>query len=236
MATIDPDVFYSFPASGLPGFKKIAQLSLACRVYPPGLPTTHFRRSFESDWAFRRERESLDAAPNESAAIRQEGESRLQRFKEHIKASANTEPKAGPDTSEIPLACEVKRFRVDFEHRAEPAASVTCAVAEYFDVSCPCTNFVCYPPSAFMSWHTNRYDIPGWRMYIVGVTEPERSFFRYVHPDTGGLHTVWDYATATVNFFKIGKHRLFWHCVASDSTHRWSLGYAVPNSWRERLL
>jgi hypothetical protein len=234
---MDERLFYSFPAAELPTFDAVAQLASKCQIHVPDLSPGHYQRLFDSNPSFRRERNAIDVVPNKDEALRQEARSRLQRATEHLAQVRQGDPeRCGSENDEVPFGYEIKSFRVDLDLRAEPAASVTRAVSSYFGASCKCTNFVYYPPGAFMGWHTNRYDVRGWRMYLAVVSEPHQSFFRYLHPDTGDLCTIWDATATTVSFFRIDDQLPFWHCVASINAHRWSLGFSVPEGWLKVIL
>ncbi|MBV2365640.1 Nif11-like leader peptide family natural product precursor [Streptomonospora nanhaiensis] len=98
-----------------------------------------------------------------------------------------------------------------------------------------------YPPDSYRLWHTNRSQ-PGWRMYVIEIDPPfssgeKTSFFRYLHPDTGELVTLTE-RHRIVRFFKVEQDpdRLFWHCIVNPTaSDRWSFGFVVPDTWRERL-
>ena len=91
-----------------------------------------------------------------------------------------------------------------------------------------------YPPSGFRNWHTNLQSEEGWIMYVVRVEEAHRSFFRYVDRETNRLETLWD-VNGAINFFHISRTDLFWHCIKSLDTYRWSRGFLVPDDWAQRL-
>lgn len=91
-----------------------------------------------------------------------------------------------------------------------------------------------YPPAGFRNWHTNIQSEEGWIMYVVRVQEEGRSFFRYVDRETNAIETLWDFDGA-INFFHISRADLFWHCIKSLDTYRWSRGFLVPDDWAARL-
>lgn len=75
----------------------------------------------------------------------------------------------------------------------------------------------------YMGWHTN-HDFPGDRWYFVYNTDADKSFFRYIDPDTGQMETVWEPAGWCLNHFVAGNyHSPFWHCIHTSS-HRFSFG------------
>ena len=75
----------------------------------------------------------------------------------------------------------------------------------------------------YMGWHTN-HDFPGDRWYFVYNTEPDRSFFRYIDPDTGQMETAWEPAGWCLNHFVAGNYQSpLWHCIYT-SGYRFSFG------------
>jgi hypothetical protein len=91
-----------------------------------------------------------------------------------------------------------------------------------------------YPQGSYMGWHTNS-GAPGWRIYINYVEEPGKSFFRYRHPVTGEIITLWD-DVWNMRVFRVTAERPLWHCVYSN-TNRFSLGYVVKiPSQKRRFL
>lgn len=81
-----------------------------------------------------------------------------------------------------------------------------------------------YPPGSYMGWHTNAR-VPGWRAYVTYAEEPARSFFRFVDPQSGAVHTSWDDGW-DLRIFRVEPDRPFWHAVYSG-TDRFSFGYHV---------
>lgn len=90
-----------------------------------------------------------------------------------------------------------------------------------------CSAFLLYPPSGYMSWHTN-WDNPAWRLYINYAEEPGKSFFRYRNPDTGEIITSVD---KKINFrlFRALRDKPLWHAIYSG-TYRYSLGYKMTKA------
>lgn len=90
-----------------------------------------------------------------------------------------------------------------------------------------------YPPGSHLGWHTNAR-VPGWRLYVVHVEDPGRSFFRYRDTATGEIVTAWDegWNIRLVNF---DDRDPFWHAVYSD-TFRFSFGYRLDAERRPGLL
>lgn len=99
-----------------------------------------------------------------------------------------------------------------------------------------------YPPNAYRLWHTNETQ-PGWRMYWIDFDDfdsntSERSFFRYMNPQTKELVTLYE-QPKIVRFFKVENttDKLFWHCIANATKfNRWSFGFAISDKWMKKLL
>ena len=116
-----------------------------------------------------------------------------------------------------------------------------------------------YPANkGFCSWHTNEYDLPGWRMYLIKVSSPEEvievsspeeekkkdkkvksSTFTYVNPSTEERIRVCD-KNRTAMLFKIPCKKTsssqLWHNVHSGSFDRWSLGFALDDKFALAIL
>lgn len=99
-----------------------------------------------------------------------------------------------------------------------------------------------YPPNSYRLWHTNETQ-PGWRMYWIDFDNlssdnQEKSFFRYMNPQTKELVTLYE-QPKMVRFFKVenNSNKLFWHCIANPTKfNRWSFGFVVPDNWMEKIL
>jgi hypothetical protein len=92
-----------------------------------------------------------------------------------------------------------------------------------------------YPAGGYREWHTNQFDIHGWRLYLVH-TEPDNcAVFRYVDPHTRTVHSCSDY-TGCMRMFKVrgGRNKL-WHSIVSDG-NRWSLGYVISDDTASKLV
>lgn len=98
------------------------------------------------------------------------------------------------------------------------------------------TGLFYYPPGGYAEWHTNRYDIHGWRFYYIKTTEPGHSWFRYKHAQNDTIHLAPDGAEHYNMFYLTGNEDdLVWHSVYSD-TDRWSVGFNVPPMFAYLIL
>lgn len=221
-----PGYFYTFSASELPEFREIAELSRRSCAVPDGMRVNALIGLPEDDPIVMLRRE-LDAVPEIGAFTEREiAEKSMEGVPEAILAR-DRQSGITVDTvtrSQVfPARVELRLFN-----------DLIRVVSDYFGTLCDPRGNYYYPPGGFRTWHTNQFDAPGWRMYLVDVEQDEQSYFRYLHPKTGELVTVWD-KKGRVNFFRIDPEVHFWHCIGSLSTNRWSKGFVVPESWRERV-
>lgn len=99
-----------------------------------------------------------------------------------------------------------------------------------------------YPPNSYRLWHTNETQ-PGWRMYWIDFDSfnsenDEKSFFRYMNPQTKELVTLYE-QPKIIRFFRIENNldQLFWHCIANPTKFsRWSFGFIIPDNWMEKIV
>ena len=76
-----------------------------------------------------------------------------------------------------------------------------------------------------MGWHTN-WGSPAIRLYLNYVDESDKSFFRYINPDTQEMITSYDKKGWTARLFNITRDPPFWHCVYAE-TSRISIGFRI---------
>ncbi|MHA1682286.1 MAG: hypothetical protein ACTSUE_15220 [Promethearchaeota archaeon] len=98
------------------------------------------------------------------------------------------------------------------------------------------TGLFYYPPGGYAEWHTNRYDIIGWRFYYVRTKEPGKSWFRYKHAMNETVHLAPD-GEEHYNMFYLEEDadNLVWHSVYSD-TDRFSIGLNLPSMFAYLVL
>ena len=94
-----------------------------------------------------------------------------------------------------------------------------------------------YPPTGFMSWHTNAA-APCDRLYIT-YSDTGGSFFRYYDNESKEIITDYDRAGLSWRLFPVtNEPPHFWHCVGSDC-ERISCGFRLndprdPKKWPNR--
>jgi hypothetical protein len=124
-------------------------------------------------------------------------------------------------------------------------ARVISSLEDFFGAEVRFSGSMWYPPSAYRLWHTNETQA-GWRMYLIDFDEDPRetedtegkSFFRYMNPQSKEIITL-EERPQIVRFFKVEqeKEKLFWHCIVNATRrNRWSFGFAVPESWMNKLF
>ncbi len=82
-----------------------------------------------------------------------------------------------------------------------------------------------YPAGGYLGWHTNSR-VPGWRVYLTYASEPGRSGFRHLEPESGEIRTTLDGAW-DLRVFRVGPTRPLWHAVWAECD-RFSFGYRIP--------
>ena len=92
-----------------------------------------------------------------------------------------------------------------------------------------------YPPKGFREWHTNMFDPPGWRSYMVHVDKNDSSWFLIRNPITGNIEKIND-KDGNVNFFKLNNYEnLIWHTIYSE-TNRFSLGLYLTENYINQVV
>ena len=230
------DIYQSFMADELPGFGPIWELVRRTSKAPPDFDPLHFYRS--SDEKILRSRARLTRLPNEEKALAREYRSSLRKQAKREKRRADRAERIRlglpAKTSKTELPYKKMHGYLAFTHRRKRHRELLARVGDYFGAYCNMQGDFYYPPGGFRGWHTNKFDKAGWRMYIVDVEEPGKSFFRFKDPESGEMVTHRDLA-GQVNFFKIDPEHLLWHCIVSPETHRWSKGFAIPDDWHHRV-
>ena len=227
-APIDfPGVFTSLPMSDLVGFDDIVHITRALATVPSDCDDRFFT---QRDEAWDLERAEVYRPPDIEGMKRREAEDALRKRAPTLLRKLGQEPQ---QLSEEGATWGRRKGHIQFSSK-ERRGPLVDAVSEAFGEPIHASGDFLYPRKGYRSWHTNRHDEPGWRMYLIQVDEPDRSFFRFIHPETGEMVTVWD-RPDTVNLFPIRADRDFWHCIVSEDTNRFSQGFVVPADWSDRL-
>jgi hypothetical protein len=230
--------FYSYRLDELPRLKGVFDAARPFSVVPEGFDPDFFV-NLSDDEELDALRRSLEAPPDERAILKAEYELSMKKARDMVGVVTRriaTGEATGVSSVGLPtmaIEYDVKRGHLSFGGEATRLVSVAKAVSEVFDEPCRVQGDFYYPKRGFRTWHTNRFDTPGWRMYIVDVDAPRQSYFRLRVPATGEIHSEWD-EKGTINFFLIDPTRLMWHCIGSE-TNRWSKGFLVPDDWQRHL-
>ncbi len=218
-------IFYSYSYDELPGFSSIWEQVREYSVCPDGKDSGFFS-GIAVDSQPDSLLHSLEHPPDEEKLIQGEFEAAMRKKRKREAASGDSpQPEGG---------YQIKAGYVSLRERWPRLKGLIASVSEYFGYECYIQGDFYYPRGGFRGWHTNAYDRPGWRMYVVDVARPNASYFRFLHPKKRRIVTIWD-TPGTVNFFRIYPGYLLWHCIRSIGTERWSKGFLVPDDWRGRI-
>ena len=219
---------HEFELSELPGFEVVAAELDELKVKPPSVDLASFDADFRLEDL--RSTSMSPAAPD----FRSWYENMMQA---HWKGDRPGAPRRDFHLVNLDEHIDHPGYPRYFEAKARVIASLE----ELFGDEVRFSGSLWYPPSSYRLWHTNETQ-PGWRMYVVDVDEPfddpaHTSFFRYMNPETGEIVTLPE-RPKIVRFFRVEQEadKLFWHCIVNPTRrHRWSFGFAVPESWADGL-
>ena len=89
-----------------------------------------------------------------------------------------------------------------------------------------------YPPGGFREWHSNKYDPPGYRLYL--VRSMGDSTFQYINQNKEMVRV--PDGELVLNIFKVGTgDNTLYHNVVSN-TDRWSIGFLCDEDRVDALL
>lgn len=172
---------------------------------------------------------SLYAYPEEEALIVSE-----RRWAERRRANQRgSDAKPNGVRDRLP---QLKEGVFSFGTRSGRLEGLVKLVTSVFDEPVRCSGDFLYGPGGFRAWHTNAFDQPGWRMYLVDTSQVGGSFFSFISPSTGQMITYRDRWLRAAVFFEIRQTPLFWHCIGSEKSWRYSKGFIIPSDWRTKIL
>lgn len=214
------ETVYRFNPEELPKIGAVTSLMKEVVHVPRDFSQQEFEIGLDKP-ELRNQRSALEVAPDEEKIL-------LREFLESRRKANNKEPLVG-GTSPY----RVRRGMVVFRSRAPELSTMAEFVNDVFGDECPVQGNFYYPPKGFRGWHTNAYDRPGWRMYVVLRSNPGSSCFRTFDDKQSKII---DFADEKENiyFFRIHPKFLLCHGVLSIDSHRWSIGFAVPRYWRSK--
>ncbi len=209
----------------LDGFSEIARLSKELTSIPADIDVNYFYKKLNEN-SYLQARDEIYHAPLIRQMLAREARATLQKNRPQLKRIITKEP-----TKDCRYNLQCTTYPGHFGLPPPPKPDeLQQAVNLYFGQTCKLIGDFLYPRGGYREWHTNRYEGEHWSMFLIHVDEPEKSFFRFLHPDTNEMITIWDYANS-VNFFRTGSNPPLWHCIASEETNRWSKGFLVPEAW-----
>lgn len=211
-------IFYSFNIDEIPRLRALKETLFADSVHPPGFDPSVLPIHEEQHVRGRRR---LDEKPDFDDTIEEE--------REIYQAKRQARETRLPGQPYVIRRTYIRRLdsKIRLSQFKKDVKSICGGKASF-------TGDFIYYPGSYREWHTNIFDLPGWRMYMVDVAEEGRSGFRYVSPKTGDVMNVLD-RRGQVNFFHLDPNRPLLHCVHSD-TIRWSKGFQIPDNWRDLLF
>ncbi len=90
------------------------------------------------------------------------------------------------------------------------------------------TGHLYYPKGGYKEWHTNKFELPGWRLYIIHTKPDKCSSFRYVDHYSNEIVNSKD-RNGMARLFKVNdgiSEPVLWHAISSDGD-RWSFGFYI---------
>lgn len=240
MISIDNTLF-SFKSNEIKGFERITELATEQSFFPE--ESDNFQLlNLNTNSSLCQLRESLDFPPVEGAMLQLESSYAAEKYKKRIyevlgykNAKDEVEPEVNRQVHQK-NSLKAELFDGVIQLETKCLKKLKQEVSAFFEQKCLIKGNFLYPRGGFRGWHTNKYDTPGWRMYIVNVDNPNQSFFRFKHLKNHKIYTHWEKSNCIVNFFRIDPENILWHCIASLDTNRWSKGFLVPNTWMEKVL
>lgn len=228
-----PELHYDFKYSDIPKFSEIASEFEKLKIKPNTVDINHFESFFrKKDLNFT----SISPAAFEFNSWHEE----------IIKADMNLK-ELEPNPEYTKRSFHLINLDLHIEHQLYKEYFFTKFkiikfLENIFGTEIRFSGSLWYPPNSYRLWHTNETQ-PGWRMYWIDFDDfdsdnYEKSFFRYMNPQTKELITLYE-QPKIVRFFKIENNsdKLFWHCIANSTKfNRWSFGFFIPENWMEKLL
>ena len=221
------NVFYSFQLKDLPKFEQAIQIIGELASVPKELDRNFFLNQWQQNETYANGRMEVYHRPIVDQMLRREAEEAFRRKLPYLrKDRAVKKPDVTPKTGEWAFS------QGHYAHQLNSrSAELQAMVDAIFEQHChPVGDFI-YPPKGYRSWHTNKFDSESWAIFFVHVDQAEKSFFRFIHPDSGEMITSWD-QPFSINIFQIQANPLFWHCIASEEAVRWSQGFLIPDNWK----
>lgn len=228
--------FFAVPLAGITGFAEAAAQARALAILPSRLDLGHYARAGRNS-PIGIGRQQLLAPPDVDMMSDRErrafGGTQLARIVRAVKGTRET-ARGGPRR---PTEWHLGPTNCYFDLPSPRIDSLRGALQRFFRAECLCVSDQFYPPGSFRAWHTDRFAHTGWSwvVFLVQVTQPHRSSFRYMDPQTNELVVVPD-RNDTAYFLHLSTEApFFWHGVLCEDTYRWSQGFMLPGDWHTRF-
>ena len=125
------------------------------------------------------------------------------------------------------------KFRKDYNFNEKQIKGVSVALSPIIEEFPTFRGNFYYPPGGCREWHTNRTDMPGWRLYIIKNNPAGSSFFNIYDEKKQEVVSFPDQA-GMVRLFKINPNHPLWHTIVSNGD-RWSIGFTMSDRAVKKL-
>ncbi len=226
------NLHYDFKCSDIPKFSEIASEFEKLKIKPSTVDINHFESFFKKD-----DLNFTSISPAEVAFNC--------RYEEIVSSDMSLQ-ELEPNPEYTKRSFHLINLDLHVEHQLYKEFFLTKVrivkcLENIFETEVRFSGSLWYPPSSYRLWHTNETQ-PGWRMYWIDFdgfesNKTEKSFFRYMNPQTKELVTL-NEQPKIVRFFRVESDadKLFWHCIANTTKfNRWSFGFLIPDNWMEKL-
>ncbi len=221
------DLFYSFEIQELPQLNDIKNHLERLKTVPPSFSVDFFK-DLSDNHSIQELRKTLYAAPDEKISLNEEARERMQ------KDLARLTQKDAERQNEFDKGWAIRKGYISWPANDNRHQLIQQRVQEVFNFNTECTGDFLYPLKGFRSWHTNKYDLTGWAMFIVLQSEEAESYFQFMDPETNELVRIKE-KNFSFNFFSIRTDQPFWHSILVEKGLRWSIGFSLPSNWKELI-
>lgn len=90
-----------------------------------------------------------------------------------------------------------------------------------------------YPAGGCREWHTNRMDLPGWRLYLIH-NDPAESCQFHIYDEHNDETIRFVDNENMMRLFRVSAQTPLWHNIVSNGD-RWSMGFAISDEDAENL-
>jgi len=220
------DIFYTYNLEEIEKLKKLRPQLEALKYVPENCDPS-FVSILEDDNPIKILRETLFLPPNEKEFLKTEAKTRM------LKDLKSNDGNQSQD-SEFDKGWAYRKGYISWPANAKRHQALQNCIANFFNYDSICTGDFLYPEQGFRSWHTNKFDLAGWTMFIVLSSNEAESYFQFIDPDTEELIKIRE-NDLSLNFFQIKTQQPFWHSILNEKGLRWSVGFSIPHNWQSFL-